>query len=330
MKTLKQWFDGLSAATQAHVEKNAEFWFDKSRPDYRRITEPDIPQLKAQIKEDGGIRYDQSKTIAHLISMVHKLIPADLTKAQHDLWIQELIRQDKTTLKYLSLDQQREYIQESRVKNGQYELFDLLFLSDDFGNINWKRLNPSSIELNEPTMEILGFEQSCEMAKLKPSLMNIKSIDINNDIFDTLFFGENGWTDRQKHDVLGEYKANTRDVADFMKRIVTVDKSYLREVYRIIERNTALAAELYKLKKDTFDLKGDENTEMLYRYPKEFRRLFQIAACCERKNVGKAMAGTIGDSAALMKLYSWDWNMVFDCLYPEYARVIAQDENEEE
>ena len=42
--------------------------------------------------------------------------------------------------------------------------------------------------------------------------------------------------------------------------------------------------------------------------------------------MGKAMAGVIGDAACILKMYGYDFNQIFDCLYPQYANTATVDE----
>ena len=159
-------------------------------------------------------------------------------------------------------------------------------------------------------------------AKENPMAISISRDQINNDLVDELFFGEDQLTEDQKRRVITGYVRDVRDVKDFMQRFVAVDESYLKYLGYIIDDRPDLAMKLYKQKKPDDELaEYGEHVKIAdsYRYPKEYRKLFLIAGCCARENVGKAKAGLIGEIASLLKMYSWNYLDIFYCLYPQYA-----------
>lgn len=343
MKTFKQWFNSLSEETQKYLKEQCN-WIDSESADgYRHsdITkdclEDSVNTLTARIERDEWRRdNDLDSALLYLIK-AHK---DELTEDEHDKLMYGLIDgnhhlanecigyEDLRTAAKLSYKKKCSYnLRAGRDRKVYYELSDLLLITEDFDNIDWSLVNKDDLTMNGPIMEILGHDEVIAIAKENPARLNLRyrreRSGVNNPVFDELFFCENGWTKEQKSRIIQDYGYNEDDVRDFMERIVAVDESYLRFIGTFfISNNPALGMHLYKEKKSADELNAlpaGHKIEDEYRYPKEYRKLFQIAACCARENVGKAMAGTLGTASGILKMYGYNFNMIFDCLYPQYA-----------
>ena len=350
MKTFKQWFNSLSDGTQAYLINECK-WIDTTSKDYYKHPNDFDSQLltqslviKSKIEKDRYIDNDDNDEayVLMLKKFQDKLAP-DVYKYLMHAWI------DRNT--YSATDKVdafdlREYYKEYAVKKQaqypvgrifRYPLQQYLLVLEDFSNIDWSLCKTEDIAFNGATMEILGHDEVVRLAKENPQRLDLSSScnkqEINNPVFDELFFCKDGWTKEQKRRVIENYRMNEDDVEDFMKRIVAVDESYLRYVGTyFIDNYPALGMHLYKQKKTEDELNAlppGHKIEDEYRYPKSYRKLFQIAACCARENVGKAMAGTIGDASGILKMYGYNFNMIFDCLYPQYAETTNTESQEQ-
>jgi len=352
MKTFRQWFDAFGSETQKYLKEQCH-WIDVDQPDgYRHASyskdfaseqlNKSIEYFDNRLKDDNGLyREDFVPLCMNYIQSIRNT----LDKHTFYMLLLALIKENRAILTKLDAMDLREilkikaeyknyYYQNSdysytKGKVYKYSLDELLLITEDFDNIEWDKADVSDLPLTSSVCEILGEQKLIELCKEEPSRFRLHSpaiqADPNNVIFDTLFFCDNGWTVEQKKKVIDNYGYCERDVEDFMKRIVAVDESYLRTVGNyFIRNNPALGMYLYKQKKPEDELNAlppGHKVEEEYRYPKAYRKLFQIAACCARGRIGKAMAGTIGDAACMLKLYGYNFNNIFDCLYPEYAQT---------
>ena len=349
MKTFKQWFNGLSEETQKYLSQNCN-WIDKtglSEDGYRHpvtegFFEDAILNFQAEFKKDSSGDSDDVFQLGIFLSKKYK---KKLDKETYLTLLQAFCRTSygsMNNLDYLDVDEQREIVKrkhDNRVEANKtkdawnkrdeaYTVFDKLLITEDFSNIDWSDTKITS-NLTPEMTEILGHDKVYELVKNNPRAMDFKR-GKDYELFDELFFCKDGWTKEQKRQYIHNLNYDFSDLEDFMRRIVAVDESYLREVGNyFIYSNPALAMYMYKDKKSQEEidaLPAKHKQEDEYRYPKEYRKLFQIAACCARKNVGKAMAGTIGDASCILKMYAYDFNKVFDCLYPQYAEQPEQTE----
>lgn len=198
----------------------------------------------------------------------------------------------------------------------------LMLFTDDFSRIDWNALSIHSMDYVEnATIEVLPKEKVKEILKAHPTRLWRNKLPIDCEVFDELFFGENGWDDSQKLDIIDNiYHKNAEDFEDFMKRIVAVDKHYLRYVKIFFKGNKKLASELYRLKmpedeRATYRHPGKHK----YRYSDEYRKLFWVARCCAKGEMTGACVDKIGNVATIMKYYGTDFDKIFDMMYPELS-----------
>lgn len=353
MKTFKQWFNSLSEETQKYLIKNCT-WIDLESKDYYRhpdkkkldtLLKVKLDEVKKSISEDGYYRSSTTnQQLGIIITQQHK----DTLDHESYMYILTALTDnvgcntaycdafDLREMVKAKHDRTAEYNKDksewSRRKD-TYSLSEKLLIMEDFSTFDWSDTDVGDICLDDVTAEILGHDEVIRRAKENPRCFtirgNYRSFKTDNSIFDELFFCADGWTKEQKDRIIHDYDYDMRGVEDFMKRIVSVDESYLRYIGTYFIRNCpALGMHLYKQKKsqeeiDALPLKHRQEDE--YRYSKSYRKLFQIAACCARENVGKAMAGTIGDISGILKMYSYNFNQIFDCLYPQYAEAPEAD-----
>jgi hypothetical protein len=333
MKTLKQWYDKLSESTQKYVVANCYEWFDLEQPDYYKKGLQVNLDLNNKFGSLIGEGFDTRDNISialakYLIIMRdNKIINSNTTG---DLML-ELARNNKKVFAYLEREQKLEVLkseyQDSLDNKRGVPLDKFLFMTEDFDHIDITKLH-KGMSLTPSVIEIVGYTKAKQRARDLPLTLSIEKYKDENDVgdvfnnkmFDELFFDENGWDDTQKQYVINEwYKPTLSDVQDFMLRIVSVDFSYLRFIPQIIAQDSAIASKVYNQKKPDSELTGNERIEQTFRYRKDIRKMWQVAAVCRRKRIGKAMSGTLGECAALARMYGWDFDKVLEVTYPEYV-----------
>jgi hypothetical protein len=78
---------------------------------------------------------------------------------------------------------------------------------------------------------------------------------------------------------------------------------------------------LYCEKKPDSELTGNETASETFRYPKELRKVFVIAHACALKRVSKVKSGICKEIAPLLKIYGYNWNEIYDAMYPEDPKL---------
>lgn len=315
MKTFKQWVDGLGEAARDYIEKRCSDWADFTTKDYYRKIDPnDTELLRKLIKEAYGYNKADKLLLATSMLLLQK---ADAESEQ--MFKTLLVNNgdyDNTLCAVIGRDAYREWYKNKYGQRLNKSIDYILLMTDDFDNIDFSEYDNGNLTADPEYFDIFGEEYMLNFLRENPRLFKPTRLAIDDERFDKLFFGENGWTEAQKKQVIGNYTGDVWQMDDFLERIVAVDKSYLKYVYNIIYRDAAAAAKLYTAKKDNYDV-NTTTVQQRFRYSKELRKLFMIAGCCARESLPKTKAGTIGDISALVKLYNFDFNSIFDCLYPE-------------
>lgn len=325
MKTIEEWFQGLTEEQQQYLI-NTVTGFDVNVPGYFKFDQGfETDKLlnfisRGNLESSGFSSINRKEVHLFLISSLNKCnkeLVSDsvffdyLLNAYYDVsHIRELLPRD-VYLKYLD-------VRHKGRTEGEYVLDKLFITTKDFDNIDWSNLCPFEYYCNEKLFGIMGRENAKTWLKENPAAFDINSNSpLINEIFDELFFGEDGWDEYDRDIIVRKYWGSINDFNKLLERIICVDKKYYKYIYQFVERQTAVATKIYTEKKPEEELTGNEATEQLYRYSKEIRKLAQIAACCVRKNISKTMTGTLADVAGLMKIYNYDFDTIFACMYPE-------------
>lgn len=355
MKTLKQWYDELGEEAQLWVDNNCSTWFDKSQPDYYRkevvndlahfmTFDEDINRLP-KYSTSSCLRYYSTvlvKTMRYLVSQnmlsektfqdnLASMLNRDTDDVSKDVWLYDSERKLDT---FVRLHQKRGY-------NSTHwlQLKDYLYLVTDFDNIQLpeETLNHNLGEDLDITVlsQLLGKTFALSWAKENClDFVDTLRHGIQNDIFDELFFCENGWTDEQKKHILDRmyvitrhYRHDTENnlirIADFMERIVSVDKSYLKFLYRILNNVPAMGNKMYEQKKEGSELTGNESIPQTYRYPKDIRKLARIINICIRKSLSNVNAAALKEISPLIKIYGYNFKDIYAALYPDHINAIV-------
>lgn len=338
MKTFKQWMDSLPEHARDYVFRLSKA-FDKESPTYyacdRGKIRPEIMfALIKQKKEEQHSYYRKRIEVDEAYSIIigfllgklegkNNVLP-DVDNETIEKTIHTFISyQDSATyINYLPLKFQREYLRSKVAErdDDSLRLEELLLLTEDFDDIPWHRLDLDKYyyTIDNAWYSIVPTPVLIKMAKPHPAAVDVNTIDMNNEVFDTLFFLEDGWDISEKRTVIRKFTHSANGVKNFMERIVAVDKSYLRYLPMVLN-DAGLARALYSCKKPPEEITEETGLQDSFRYSREYRRLFMIVRCCNEKHMSREFARKIGDASSLVKLYDYDYNTIFETLYPEYA-----------
>lgn len=337
MKTFKQWMDSLPEHARDYIFRLSKS-FDKESPTYyacdRGKVRPEImfALIKQKAEERQSFyrkRIDMDEAYAIIVGfLLDKLEGKNNVLSDVDA---ETI--EKTIHTFISYNSEADYInhlplkfqrQQIRAKmseriDASLALDEVLLLTEDFDNIPWHMLDMDKYYyIDNEWYSILPKSVLIKLAKAKPSVIDVNTMDMNSEVFDTLFFLEDGWDTYEKKVVIRKFTHTTNGIDNFLERVVAVDKSYLRYLPLVLN-NAGLARTLYSRKKPSEEITEEMGIQDSFRYSREYRRLFMIARCCNEKHMSKEFARKIGDASALVKLYDYDYNTIFEALYPEYA-----------
>ena len=334
MKTLKEWYDSLSTSAQAWIESNCSAWFDKNQADYYKkpLEFKDDKELYEFLKDteriDTGVVLREQALAEHyaIALRASNNIPDDVADDAM------LKFQSVSKVFWLYIKDEGKRIKAFKYAYKNYDnslpLRCYLYTIKDFGNmqIDWNMCEAPS--LTAEVIEIIGINEAKKVLEKNNTSEYIVSRMVRpgkpNILFDEVFFCKDSALNfNKKVDILDRLYAsynntpNEELVEDFFRRIVAVDHGCLRFLIRIVQKYPAIAMKLYEQKKPDTELTGTEIMGEQYRYPKELRKLFIIAHACALKRVSKVKCTMIKDVAPLLKLYAYNWDDIYDALYPE-------------
>ena len=343
MKTLKQWYDSLSESTQAWIDNNCSAWFDKDQADYYRKPSTSINEkgldwylncpwntVDSNYSNTTEVVSRYVKTIKYLAD--HNIINQDSADNAILNVIKTGISQKNSWL-YLSDKNKKAGFILSYGKyysNNKLELDNYLYLIEDYDNIDIDLEKCIKPTLTKEVIEIIGMDNAKKIAETLDTYDLAAAIKPGQDnplIDELLFCATSNLTEARKKDIIAKTYWNTsylpteEKVADFFKRIVAVDHSYLRYFRDIVHQYPAIAMKLYTQKKPDSELTGNESIAEQYRYNKELRKLFVIAHMCELKNMTKNKASIAKEVAPLLKIYGYNWDEIYNAMYPEDSHL---------
>ena len=330
MKTFKEWYQSLGEKAQARLKIELP-WLDTKTDDFFAKTEltkdneDDIVMTCLnKIANSGSYYLDNDITTKLAFVAVQNYLaqnPKALDKEARDFVICKIGQETHETRDMLTKEYRRMLIRKNHPQEEKYSLRDLLYLTDDFDNIEWGKLK-LSCKLDDAMCEMISKDVIIEKLKEQPELIRIEYGNYDNDIFDELFFGKDGWTEQQKHRVIKDiYDGSGKAIEDFVGRLVTVDKSCLKYIMDMIRYSSCDSnlTEAAKRKKPEDELEAKNipsSSQMAYFYNKELRTAFQIAWCCRKERLAATRAKNVGELASIIKLYNYDYAQIMEALYP--------------
>lgn len=339
--TLREYLDGLSEDAIKWIKENCKFIDMESKDGYRH-KEPANDIIEQRLSDNSYSRdVSETEVIINTLLLRDKkgnyvYNDSNMSTDDRNELVYRIIydRHGSNTLDhgvayYLPLgyirlaakEEIKRYQEDAEpADKDKLRLKHLLLFTDDFSNIDWDKLSMDNwMYIDKGLLDILPKDIAKKYLLQQPRALRVNEIPMNCDVFDELFFGEDGWTEDQKHAVIREFDNSLNGIANFMERIVAVDKKYLRDIYKLITRNgKALSNELYCLQKPA-DEQANCAKKYKYRYADEYRKLFWIARCCYLGYTNKTAVSKMKDAGSLLKLYGYNFDNIFDMLYPEYA-----------
>lgn len=234
--------------------------------------------------------------------------------------------------------------------DGYMPLYHLLFKVNDYSKvceeIDYKsQINFTGIGENEmrSMIDIFGIEIMNHFAAVDPidfaGAMRVLTNEIEHnpskkesmgptldkmrDVFDEKFFLPDGWTDEEKLSVVikrfgNEYSdVAVRRFEEFAKEILSVDPRWYRAIGSLVAQCPALGNKIYEAKKPDDEIDETTPVDMTFRYSKTIRKIGKIANVCARESLSKANGSFLKEVGALIRLYGYDFNMIYDCMFPE-------------
>ena len=335
MKTFKEWFDELSPKTQDYVKNLCyrESLYNFNSKDYFAHINLDDEKI-ANFLIDTGYYSQGPKKASMVLARMLKEKGVELPKTFKVIEEKYLDGESDDLYCLLPKDEIIGILKKKAEIHAGLNLPEWLFIQEDLDNPDFSTLSLRSINADkvECVREIVKTPENVRaLYKKNPQYINIDEVDDRTqDIFDDLFFGEDGWTEEQKLTMIGKVSAVTSSVEKFMRNVVAVDMSYLQYIDLIVSKRPALATELYNEKKPESELEENFSIAQSYRYPVFFRKFFTIVGCCIRKTLPKTKAGSIGDNSALLRFYNFDIKQIFAALFSDMCDLSVEETNEGE
>lgn len=324
--SFKEWFDTKSDAAKEFILNRCKDWIDTSTPDYYKTQKTDL-DIK-DITSNDSEWFGRSCFAMYILSKNKKTKLSDYAEYYRN---HEYRSVDFHSLRFLPVDMRKKIMSRIRYSEDKaIEFNEWLFCIEDYSKLGEyvQALDFDRDGANDTLMDILGKEAAIEYAKLHQKIMTLEMMPNNSRsiIFDTLFYGENGWSEDQKKSLMrdwaraihwqcGRYdkEGKIKSMQKALYHVGMVRKEDLRYIYEIISSLPELGQQLYDLKKPASELTGNESSEMKYRYPMWLRKLFIIMACCARENISTANIQKLQkEGASLLKLYNFDFDKYFD------------------
>ena len=362
MKTFKEWYQGLSQKTQDYVAQF--YWVDIDKEDGYKVkllsnTKEWLDDIRYGAVQSGRYLSDKNAYLLELLALNNLMQPVNgktaLSRDESVSLLCKLYRSMMTShfedfLPYLPRDiaidivkqvrNQSYYDDDSHPK--AYDLKDLLFITEDFNDIHFDLLQ-EGIELSDKNIEILGKNEALRLIRQNPSRLTIYADNLNDEVFDELFFGKDRLSEDQMARVLRRNYCGNRDtfkssldaIEDFVKRCVSVDKKMLRFLPELItyrgeisdlvnshKSRTKLAEEFGNPNDEGINVLTDEELENIpakfkYKYSKELREMFNLAFCCMNERLATNRAKKIGELASIVKLYKYNYKDIINALYAD-------------
>lgn len=351
MKTLKQWYDGLSEKAQERIKEKCILWFDPEQPDYYRkrdkvskdmltsLLETDLYAITRKYNLSYGDEY--ARKFQNLFMLAYLVDGGIISEQVADKAImKDYCKHDRVGVGFLFVsDKNRDeaykqyigYDSACRDSWNRIDFFEYLYLIKDFdtiGEIDWNYV-VKPVDLDYINKEIIGPENTRKLA-LKDCIDYISNLRCKEEspLFDELFYE----TDDEGHPKHGCWDSSDRDrivswyldsrhtdlktTEDFIYRFVCVNpKKYLPKLYNIIEGNPVIGTMMFTQKKDLTEIQEKHlKGEAQYKYCREVRSLAKIINSCVRKAISNQTQKQLKEYGPLVKLYGYDFWTIYNAM----------------
>lgn len=346
MKTLQQWWAERSPQQQSYISLRCREWFDPTQPDGLIHSDP-VDYTINDLRTSSWSDQDYKRTLINMLlakdkaTGKYKVFPEEGNTVR-----QEILSKMVYSHNALAIAAKMDFEHAHKVvassfndhKNMEVFLFHLLIETKDFDHIDWEGLiqkhlfhaNCDSVceGFNDALITMVPTDVLIKFVKVDSSIIQCwHELPINSDLFDRVMFVDEDVPNNIRKTIVTKfakacnYEGN--EIMDrYLKQLVAVNRRYLKGLRD--HCNTSRLNTMYCAKKDTpicnpFDTDAVKKAEAIskkHRYSQEVREFAMIAASCDRKRVfGKRVKGC-GDSAGLLALYNYDFDQIFNSMYP--------------
>lgn len=346
--TLNEWLDSLSPRAQNVItEQLNQCYF---YPNKNLTLDLDADKMLEEIMSGNGssvlVRFSsryggsvRKETIIPFLTCLKYKQEGRIDEDAYLNFFDDNVYDDNSDLKldgerltgYLTLEERRKLLGNSASHYAQRvdRFISKIICTDDFTDFKDK-LDGDDMSFfkyhSEIRQEFTSEDLTFDYYKKNPNEYNYSEFQRDPVMFDCLFFGKTGWDLETKKSVLrdlfGHYDVDR--IETFFRKIVAADMYWLHSIQDIVCRYRGCAACMEHLKKsehsipEDYDANGNKiEVNDDYRYPKDIRKLFLIAHCCNRKSLPKTKNSAIGDVASLVRLYDFKFSDIVDCMYPD-------------
>ena len=348
MKELLEFYNNCSKDLKDFILYHCKDYFDPNQPDgYRRPDCLEASTTDLFEKEFDEFGWDNEErtflALTNLIKDDHELVKSLLTKPHRFLNRQKFINNSySASLLHLTSDELREY-QNNLISTKEYypekkrlsptfffllnkdfskaamtEAFEQLMKLEENDDINIRNLYPL-----DNLIELFGADNVKKY--MKKDIFNIPFYKITackeySDLFDELFFCEDGWSENDKKSYVENINIqSTKDFELFVKHILAVDMYYIKCLPEMFKYNMPLVNQLSSLKKPDEELTDGMSYEQKYRFERQFRLLLKALYACYAKKESKSRTKDLKEIAPILKLYNKDFDVIAEAMYPEIA-----------
>lgn len=325
MTTSREWYDSLSEATRDLIRGFCSNWIDDKEPSlFRRAKEITQDML---YYDDDNMRRDKRTALmaAYALSLKNSEGEYLITPVAHSMDRDEYIFRNillpNNLLEYVRADIYMTHLLNNsnidvrRSGNTERDMVNYIMLScldGGFENLDLARLFAKCPYISSTLFFDLPKDIQFQLALNRPNICNWATFNkspMAREVLTDLLLKPNGWTINKKRDALYSCWVYDQEFDSFVDVAWNIDKSLLRFIYTFLSFNRGATSRIYTAK----------NPDGTYKYPKEVRKLAVVAHCCMKKEVSTTMLPRIRNIAGIFELVNYDFNKVFDMMYPEYA-----------
>ena len=323
--SFKDWFDGRSKEAQAFIIERCKDWMDLSTPDYYKAQKTDI-SIEDVVGEESEY-YSRACLAMYILSHNKKATITDYATYYKN---HEYRSVDFSSLTFLPVKDRKDLMRQLSYRNSStIGLREWLFCIEDYSKLAdyAENLNLDDDRVNDTLIDIFGEDFAIKYTKAHESIIHLKDLPEQGRsvIFDTLFFGADGWSEQQKQEIMkrwaqeihwhsGRYdkEGKLKAMEKAIRHVACARKEDLKYIYTIIKRLPDLAQHLYDMKKPEDQINEGDSKDMEYRFPMWLRKLFVIMGCCARGNISSANTQKLQkEGASLLRMYNFDFDTYF-------------------
>lgn len=314
--SFKVWYDSQSELVKKYLYDKLQYsdYFDFDKENYYKENYDNADNIILNKKLDTYSNNTRERLLAYIIRTLDKLNHSLEVKKAFDVLKEDINKKDDMFSKYFGVAEHKKQVK-ANCSVYSTQLDTILFYTTDYDNIDWSDV---ILPFYHPALvELFGKEMCLEKYKNNINYMRqfITSLEIERKqdvIFDTLFFGENGWTEEQKKQFICSFSLDAQTMDGLCYYIFSVDISYIKYLTATISNDWVSTSNICQVAKDNRYCSSTKLKEDEYRYNKLIRQMLYSMYACTNKKLNKLTIARLGDFAGMIKLYNFDLNTVLD------------------